>query len=285
MNGRYEYTMPMYIAKSVCIITMGSSMMPLFSGAMQTLILLTLSNVFMTAAWYWHLKGGPEVANARPLGWVILISWLLGHLHDHSRELEQSQERTRLVLDTAPEIYSRSGALTKERLDGKVEFRQVSFGYQPGSAVLRGISLTAKPGETIALIGPSGSGKTTLLALLQRFYSLTDGSITVDGVDIKRMTQRSLRSQIGVVFQDFRLIPHLSAFDNVALPLRIAGKSEVEVEGPVREMLAWVGLADRASARPATLTPRPSATGGSPSSRKRRSLSGGRHSSSRPRNQ
>jgi ATP-binding cassette subfamily B protein len=81
----------------------------------------------------------------------------------------------------------------------------VSFGYQPGSAVLRDISLTAKPGETIALIGPSGSGKTTLLALLQRFYSLTDGSITVDGVDIRRMTQRSLRSQIGVVFQDAHL--------------------------------------------------------------------------------
>ena len=62
------------------------------------------------------------------------------------------------------------------------------------------------------------------------------------------------RRRIGVVFQDFRLIRHLSAFDNVALPLRIAGRGEAEVEGPVREMLAWVGLADRASARPPTLS-------------------------------
>ena len=62
------------------------------------------------------------------------------------------------------------------------------------------------------------------------------------------------RRRIGVVFQDFRLVRHLSAFDNVALPLRIAGKSEEEIEGPVREMLAWVGLADRASARPPTLS-------------------------------
>ena len=86
-----------------------------------------------------------------------------------------------------------------------MEFRQVSFGYQPGSAVLKDISLTARPGETIALIGPSGSGKTTLSALLQRFYRVTDGSITVDGVDIRNMTQHSLRSQIGVVFQDAHL--------------------------------------------------------------------------------
>jgi len=64
----------------------------------------------------------------------------------------------------------------------------------------------------------------------------------------------AFRRRIGVIYQDFRLIHHLSAFDNVALPLRIAGASEEEVEGPVREMLAWVGLADRASARPPTLS-------------------------------
>jgi cell division transport system ATP-binding protein len=72
--------------------------------------------------------------------------------------------------------------------------------------------------------------------------------------DASRDTLPDYRRRIGVVFQDFRLIRHLSAFDNVALPLRIAGASESEVEGPVREMLAWVGLADRASARPATLS-------------------------------
>ena len=72
--------------------------------------------------------------------------------------------------------------------------------------------------------------------------------------DASRDALPDFRRRIGVVFQDFRLIRHLSAFDNVALPLRIAGATESEVEGPVREMLAWVGLADRASARPPTLS-------------------------------
>jgi ATP-binding cassette subfamily B protein len=71
--------------------------------------------------------------------------------------------------------------------------------------VLKDINLTAHPGETIALIGPSGSGKTTLATLIQRFYRVTEGAITIDGIDIRDMTQHSLRSQIGVVFQDAHL--------------------------------------------------------------------------------
>ena len=93
-----------------------------------------------------------------------------------------------------------------------------------------------------------------LLYLAQR---PTRGRIALFGEELTDAARDSLppfRRRIGVVFQDFRLIRHLSAFDNVALPLRIAGASEEEVEGPVREMLAWVGLADRASARPATLS-------------------------------
>jgi ATP-binding cassette subfamily B protein len=88
---------------------------------------------------------------------------------------------------------------------GQVDIRNLSFGYQPGVPVLRGVDLTVRRGETIALIGPSGSGKTTLASLLQRLYPVTDGSISIDGVDLRAMTQRSLRAQIGVVYQD----PHL----------------------------------------------------------------------------
>jgi ATP-binding cassette subfamily B protein len=103
----------------------------------------------------------------------------------------------------------------------------VSFAYQPGSAVLRDISLTVKPGETIALIGPSGSGKTTMVALLQRFYSLKDGAIMVDGVDIRDMTQHSLRSQIGVVFQDAHLFND-TVRANIAYGRPAATQAEVE---------------------------------------------------------
>lgn len=109
------------------------------------------------------------------------------------------------ILDADDVIADTPDAAEVRLLRGEVEFRNVSFGYQPASAVLRNINLTAHPGETIALIGPSGSGKTTLTNLLQRFYHVSEGSITVDGVDIREMTQHSLRSQIGVVFQDAHL--------------------------------------------------------------------------------
>src|ERR671911_629394 len=143
------------------------------------------------------------------------------------RKATVSLEAIFSILDAEDVVADGPGASDVRPLRGEVEFRQVSFGYQPGSAVLRDISLTAKPGETIALIGPSGSGKTTLLALLQRFYSLTDGSITVDGVDIKRMTQRSLRSQIGVVFQDAHLFND-TVRANIAYGRPAATQSEIE---------------------------------------------------------
>src|SRR5689334_24564630 len=107
------------------------------------------------------------------------------------------------------------------------------------------------------LTGPSGAGKTSQLKLLYLAQHPTRGRVKLCGEELSEAPREALppfRRRIGVVFQDFRLIRHLSAFDNVALPLRLAGASEEEVEGPVREMLAWVGLADRASARPPTLS-------------------------------
>lgn len=112
-------------------------------------------------------------------------------------------------------------------------------------------------GSFYFLTGPSGAGKTSLLKLLYLAQRPTRGRIRLFGEELTGAPPDRLpafRRRIGVVFQDFRLIRHLSAFDNVALPLRINGRTDSEIEGPVREMLAWVGLADRASARPATLS-------------------------------
>ena len=116
---------------------------------------------------------------------------------------------------------------------------------------------SCRSGGFYFLTGPSGAGKTSLLKLLYLAQRPTRGRINLFGEELSGAQRDALppfRRRIGVVFQDFRLIRHLSAFDNVALPLRIAGAREEEVEGPVREMLAWVGLADRASARPPTLS-------------------------------
>ena len=137
------------------------------------------------------------------------------------------------------------------------EFDSVGLRYGTGAEVLRDLDFRLSKGGFYFLTGPSGAGKTSLLKLLYLAQRPTRGRISLFGEDLTEATRDSLprfRRRIGVVFQDFRLIRHLSAFDNVALPLRIGGASEEEVEGPVREMLAWVGLADRASARPPTLS-------------------------------
>ena len=152
----------------------------------------------------------------------------------------------------AARVRERSG-----KLAGIVEFDSVGLRYGTGAEVLRDLDFRLRPGGFYFLTGPSGAGKTSLLKLLYLAQRPTRGRIRLFGEELAEAPRDVLpafRRRIGVVFQDFRLVRHLSAFDNVALPLRIAGRSETEVEGPVREMLAWVGLADRASARPPTLS-------------------------------
>lgn len=138
-----------------------------------------------------------------------------------------------------------------------VEFDSVGLRYGTGAEVLRDLQFRLSRGGFYFLTGPSGAGKTSLLKLLYLAQRPTRGRIRLFGEELSeapRDAMPSFRRRIGVVFQDFRLVRHLSAFDNVALPLRIAGRSEAEIDGPVREMLAWVGLADRASAPPPTLS-------------------------------
>jgi cell division transport system ATP-binding protein len=138
-----------------------------------------------------------------------------------------------------------------------VEFDRVGLRYGTGAEVLRDLDFRLAAGGFYFLTGPSGAGKTSLLKLLYLAQRPTRGRIALFGDELTEASREVLpayRRRIGVVFQDFRLIRHLSAFDNVALPLRIAGQPEAEVESSVREMLAWVGLADRASARPPTLS-------------------------------
>jgi cell division transport system ATP-binding protein len=138
-----------------------------------------------------------------------------------------------------------------------VQFENVGLRYGTGQETLSDISFTLASGAFYFLTGASGAGKTSLLKLLYLAQRPSRGIIRLFGEDAVTMPRDRLpgfRRRIGVVFQDFRLVPHLSAGDNIALPLRVAGIAEDEIDEPVREMLAWVGLADRANARPATLS-------------------------------
>src|SRR5687767_4032812 len=136
------------------------------------------------------------------------------------------------------------------KLSQIAEFDGVGLRYGTGGEVLRDLDFRLLGGGFYFLTGPSGAGKTSLLKLLYLAQRPTRGRIRLFGDELVEAPREALpryRRRIGVVFQDFRLIRHLTAFDNVALPLRVAGQPEAEVDSSVREMLAWVGLADRAS--------------------------------------
>jgi cell division transport system ATP-binding protein len=138
-----------------------------------------------------------------------------------------------------------------------VQFENVGLRYGTGPETLSDVSFQLGRGSFYFLTGASGAGKTSLLRLLYLAQRPSRGIIRLFGEDtvlLPRTRLPGFRRRIGVVFQDFRLVPHLSTWDNVALPLRVAGVPEEDVEQPVREMLAWVGLTDRANARPATLS-------------------------------
>jgi cell division transport system ATP-binding protein len=138
-----------------------------------------------------------------------------------------------------------------------VQFENVGLRYGTGAETLSDLSFSLRQGGFYFLTGPSGAGKTSLLKLLYLAQRPSRGLIRLFGEDIVTMPRKRLpgfRRRIGVVFQDFRLVPHLSAYDNVALPLRVAGVEDTDLETPVTEMLAWVGLAHRSTARPATLS-------------------------------
>ena len=138
-----------------------------------------------------------------------------------------------------------------------VQFDNVGLRYGTDKEVLTDISFTLHPGTFYFLTGASGAGKTSLLKLLYLAQRPSRGGIRLfgsDAITLPRDRLPGFRRRLGVVFQDFRLIPHLSAFDNVALPLRVAGVAEDELRKPVADMLEWVGLGERSHARPATLS-------------------------------
>jgi ATP-binding cassette subfamily B protein len=106
------------------------------------------------------------------------------------------------ILEAEEQVSDAPGATEMGKLRGDIELSNVWFAYHDDRFVLRGIDLRANAGETVALVGPSGAGKTSLAVLLQRLYDPQEGAVRIDGVDLRAMTQRSLRSQIGVVLQD-----------------------------------------------------------------------------------
>ncbi|HEX2653430.1 MAG TPA: cell division ATP-binding protein FtsE [Xanthobacteraceae bacterium] len=138
-----------------------------------------------------------------------------------------------------------------------VRFENVGLRYGLGPEVLRDLSFRVEPHSFQFLTGPSGAGKTSLLRLLYLSMRPTRGLVTLFGHDLATLSQdalATLRRRIGIVFQDFRLLDHMTTYENVALPLRVLGKDEASYRHEVIELLRWVGLGERMLALPPVLS-------------------------------
>jgi ATP-binding cassette subfamily B protein len=153
----------------------------------------------------------------RALGWVVAV---------YTRALSAAQ-RIYEVLDAEPEVKEKPGAVVLRDVKGHVRFEGVSFSYDSRSPALWEIDLEARPGEVVALLGPAGSGKTTIVNLIPRFYDVTAGRITIDGVDVRDVTLASLRRAVGVVPQDVFLFS-ATLRDNIAYGAPWATQEEIE---------------------------------------------------------
>jgi cell division transport system ATP-binding protein len=138
-----------------------------------------------------------------------------------------------------------------------VRFENVGIRYGTDAEILRDLTFAIEPGSFQFLTGPSGSGKTTLLRLILMSVRPSRGLVSVFGEEVSRISRKTLtklRRRMGVVFQDFRLLDHLTTFENVALPLRAQGREEASYRGEVIEILRWVGLGERMHVLPPVLS-------------------------------
>ena len=136
-------------------------------------------------------------------------------------------ERIFEILDEQPDLVDAPDAVELDRVEGRVEFRDVSFAYQTGEQVLSGISFAVEPGKALALVGPSGAGKSTIANVIPRFYDVTSGAVLVDGYDVRKVTAESLRRHIGIVPQETILFSG-TVRDNIAYGRPEATDQEVE---------------------------------------------------------
>jgi ATP-binding cassette subfamily B protein/subfamily B ATP-binding cassette protein MsbA len=169
-----------------------------------------------------------------------------------------SARRVLELLEIEPEIRERPGAKPLPAVSGRVRLDNVTFGYQPGRPVLRGVSLEALPGQTVGIVGYTGAGKTTLVSLVARFFDPWQGQVTVDGHDVRDVPLRSLRRQVAVVLQEPVLFP-LTVAENIAYGRPGASRAEVEAAGRAANAHTFVerlpqGYGTRVGERGATLS-------------------------------
>ncbi len=181
------------------------------SPTLEALGYVALAIVTGAGGWF-MLKGQTMLGTTVTFGLIVTF---LGYVQRFNQPIQQisllwtniqnaiaGAERIFGLLDESPTIQNKPGAKDIPQIVGKVEFEHVSYQYEDGVPVLKDVSFTALPGQTIAIVGPTGAGKTTIINLLPRFYDATSGSVRIDDVDVRDVTTQSIRRQVGIVLQD-----------------------------------------------------------------------------------
>ena len=152
---------------------------------------------------------------------------ILSQFYTQAQSALAGLDRIFQLLDEPATLQDAANATEMPPMRGEVRFEQVGFGYTPHQRVLKGVNLCAQPGQMIALVGPTGAGKSTIINLIMRFYDVSEGAVKIDGVDVRSVTQASLRHQIGIVLQDNLLFSGTVA-ENIAFGLPKVSQAEIE---------------------------------------------------------
>jgi ATP-binding cassette subfamily B protein len=184
----------------------------------------------------WYVGGRSIIGGDMTLGVMMTFLAYLGMFYgplnyltrmaDYLARSLAAAERVFEILDSDPDVKEDPGAVALRPMEGRVEFCNVTFGYESHRPVLKNISLSVAPGEMIGLVGQSGAGKSTTMNLICRFYDVNEGEIRIDGIDLRRIKQTDLRSQIGVVLQDTFLFNGTVA-ENIAFARPESSREEI----------------------------------------------------------
>jgi len=179
--------------------------------ALEALSYVALAIVTGVGGWY-LLRGQSLFGTTVTLGLVVTF---LGYVQRFNQPIQQiavlwtniqnaiaGAERIFTILDEKPAVYNKPNPRPMPQIQGLVEFDNATHSYEDGVPVLKDVSFTAQPGQTVAIVGPTGAGKTTIINLIPRFYDVTRGAVRIDGIDVRDVGMKSLREQIGIVLQD-----------------------------------------------------------------------------------
>jgi ATP-binding cassette subfamily B protein len=191
--------------------------------ALEALSYVALAVVTGVGGWY-LLRGQSLFGTTVTLGLVVTF---LGYVQRFNQPIQQiavlwtniqnaiaGAERIFTILDEKPAVYNKPAAQEMPQIQGLVEFDNATHSYEDGVPVLKDVSFTVQPGQTVAIVGPTGAGKTTIINLIPRFYDVTGGAVRIDGIDVRDVSMKSLREQIGIVLQDTFLFS-ASVMENV----------------------------------------------------------------------